>query len=179
MSIDYTTWYQNAQAELQRVRGEKAELELAVAAHDQQIAALIQTMNAIAPLIGEEAVDLPAREEAPPAGMTDCIRNILAKAGEPLSASEVRDRLQEIGFDMQSYSNPLATVHTILRRLTESQELETYYEADAPGAKRFAVVGKGIAVEKVAGKDFAIGKFKGFIGVGKLKRVGKTAKQAK
>jgi hypothetical protein len=175
MSIDYTSLYKSAQAELLTLREEKAELERTIANRDAQMAALIQTMNAIAPLVGEKPVNDPSivETENPPAGMTGCIRTILSKAGEPLSASEIRDKLESIGFDMKSYSNPLATIHTILRRLTESSQVEAHYEMDstAPGGKKFAIaVGKDIVIERVAGKTFQIGKMKGLIGVGKITR---------
>src|SRR5262249_4213201 len=125
MPIDYTSWYQSAKAELEKLRQEKAGFEHAIAGCDQQIAALIQTMNAIAPLVGEQPV---ADSETLAHGMTDCIRAILIRAEEPMSAAEIRDSLAEMGFDMESYSNPLATIHTILRRLTESEEVETAQE---------------------------------------------------
>jgi hypothetical protein len=175
MSIDYTALYKSAQSELQALRSEKAELERSIANRDAQMAALVQTMNAIAPLVGEKPLEAPPNGDAenPPAGMTGCIRTILAQAGGPLSASEIRAKLESIGFDMKSYSNPLATIHTILRRLTESAEVEAHYEMDAPapGPKKFAIaVGKDIVIERVAGKTFQIGKMKGLIGMGKITR---------
>lgn len=172
MTIDYTSWYTNARAELAKVQEEKAQFQREIAARDQQIAALVQTMNAIAPLVGERAIEVPAGTEGePPAvGMTDSIRAILKEAGEPLTASEVRERLETAGFDMKSYSNPLATIHTVLRRLTDAGELETQYEAEA-GSKKFIAVSKHLAVEKIAG--FELGK-KGFIGVGRLRRRSKN-----
>jgi hypothetical protein len=35
----------------------------------------------------------------------------------------VRDRIKAIGFDLSKYSNDLAAIHTILKRLNESGEL--------------------------------------------------------
>src|ERR1700678_3396286 len=103
MSIDYTSWYENAKKELAKVQDEKAGLQRAVTLCDQQIAALIQTMNAIAPLIGAEPTKLPAGEETETGqgGMTDSIRAILTEAGEPLTASEIRDRLEAKGIDIK------------------------------------------------------------------------------
>jgi hypothetical protein len=178
MSIDYQGWYNNAKAELQRVQQEKAEMQGAIAERDKQIDALIQTLNALGKLVGEEFVAPREGEPEPPAGMTDSIRTILAQegltqAGAPLTASEIRDRLEARGFDIKSYSNPMANIHTILRRLTESGEVETTHELNAPsgGGKRFTMqLTKNLAVEKLAGKSFEIGKVKGFIGVGRLRR---------
>jgi hypothetical protein len=179
MSIDYKSWYRNAAAELARLRTQKTELDRAVADCDQQIAALTRTMNAIAPLAGEESLS----SDAPPAGFTDSIRNILSAASDPLSAAEVRDRLSALGFDMNSYSNPLATIHTVLRRLVDAREAEA---KDAGGVRRFAprrpkglAIGLSIArdsnggpgIDLVSGKRFSVGKdWKGVIGVGRLTR---------
>ena len=92
--------------------------------------------------------------------MTDSIRSILAQAGKPLTAAEIRDRLEAIGFDMASYSNPLATIHTILRRLTEAAEADVQEDR-----------GRKTRIEPIAGKRFVIGKdLKGFIGIARLKR---------
>ena len=130
--IDYRSLYDNAVSELARLEAE--------------VAALKQTIAAIAPLVGETA----------PSGLTDAVRKILAEADEPLAASEIRDRLSTMGFDMKSYSNPLATIHTILRRLTESDE---------------AHVQKPGKVEPITGKRFVIGKdLKGFIGIARIRR---------
>lgn len=175
MAIDYTAWYENAKSELHKVEEEKAGLQRSIALCDQQIGVLVQTMNAIAPLVGAAPLKLHASQEAEAAGgMTNSIRAVLTEAGEPLTASEIRDRLESKGIDVKSYSNPLANIHTILRRLTESKAVETTHEMNppAPGGKKFAIaVGKRYSMEKVAGKSFQIGKLKGFVGVGRRRRV--------
>jgi len=169
MSLDYRAWYLNAKTELEKIGVEKLELQREIENREQQIAALLQTMKAIAPLAGEDPPEIAVDPETPPRGMTDCIRSILGKAVEPVTASELRESLEELGFDMKSYSNPLATIHTVLRRLTESGEVETTHEI-LDGKKFTIPVSKHLAVEKIAGRDFKIGKLKGFIGVGRLRR---------
>ena len=56
-------------------------------------------------------------------GLTDACKTSLRCAGVPMTPLEVRDRLQSTGFDINRYSNPLAAIHTVLRRLTEAGEL--------------------------------------------------------
>ena len=172
MAVDYQDWYRNAKAERARILNEKQELLREIENRDQQIAALSQTMKAIAPLVGEQPPEVDDAD-VPPGGMTDCIRAILQRAMEPLTASELRESLESLGFDMSSYSNPLATIHTVLRRLTESGEVETTHEMTS--AKKFTIpVSKHLAVEKIAGKAFKIGKYNGFVGVGRLRRRSRT-----
>lgn len=170
MGFDYKSSFENAKAELERVQKHKLALGQELEQCDKQIAALIQTMRAMAPLVGEEAPELPVSDaEMISGGMTDCVRAILKKAAEPLTASEIRESLEAIGFDMNSYSNPLATIHTVLRRLAESGEVETTHEMF--DSKKFTIpVSKHLSVEKIMGKDFQIGKMKGFVGVGRLRR---------
>jgi hypothetical protein len=170
MGFDYKSSFENARAELARVQERKLALGQELEQCDKQIVALIQAMRAIAPLVGEKPPDLPASDaEMVAGGMTDCIRVILKKAAEPLTASEIRESLASIGFEMDSYSNPLATIHTVLRRLAESGEVESTHEMF--DSKKFTIpVSKHLAVEKIMGRDFQIGKMKGFVGVGRLRR---------
>jgi hypothetical protein len=170
MSFDYKSSFESARTELARVQERKLALGQELEQCDKQIVALIQAMRAIAPLVGENLPDLPSTDsEMVAGGMTDCVRAILKKAAEPLTASEIRESLESVGFDMNSYSNPLATIHTVLRRLTESGEVETTHEMF--DSKKFTLpVSKHLAVEKIIGKDYQIGKMKGFIGVGRLRR---------
>ncbi len=58
-----------------------------------------------------------------PWGLTDACRTVLRNAGIPMSPTEVRDRLAAIGVDLSKYSNELAAIHTVLRRLNDSGEL--------------------------------------------------------
>lgn len=148
MTIDYKTWYAAAKEELQRLQEERTALEQRRTGLDKQIAALTWTLNGLAPLVGEEPLPPPAGAvQAPAAGITDSIRAVLAEADRPLSAGEIRDQLRDLGFDTASYSNVLATIHTVLRRLREAGEIES-------------------SMSKIAGKDFTIGGVKGFVGIG-------------
>lgn len=171
MAIDYTALYTSAKSELLELEERKAELLRSVEELERQSVALCRTMNAIAPLIGEEIVPEPNLVEES-IGMTERVRQILARSRLPLLASEIRDRLEETGVAMRSYSNPMATVHSVLRRLTEAGQAKASVESS--GTKRFAIVGsvmpltQDLGVEKIAGRSFAFGKMKGFVGVGRL-----------
>jgi len=56
-------------------------------------------------------------------GLTDACRAILRNAANPMTPVEVRNRLAAIGFDLSEYSNELASIHTILKRLNKAGEL--------------------------------------------------------
>jgi hypothetical protein len=59
-----------------------------------------------------------------PWGLTDACRVVLRGAGVPMTPSDVRDRLQEIGFDLSKYASELAAIHTTLKRLNHAGELK-------------------------------------------------------
>ena len=82
---------------------------------DERIAQLKQTIGSLTRLCG-----LTATVEW---GLTDACRLVIRNAGRSLSAIEVRDRLASIGFDLSRYSNELASIHTVLKRLNQAGEV--------------------------------------------------------
>ncbi len=57
-------------------------------------------------------------------GLTDACRLVLKAAGHPLTATEVRAQLDAMGFDLTRYSNELASIHTVLKRLNQAGEVQ-------------------------------------------------------
>jgi hypothetical protein len=58
-------------------------------------------------------------------GFTDKVRSIFSENLETrYSAVDIRNKLREMGFPIDKYSNGLATIHTILRRLHKSGEIQ-------------------------------------------------------
>ena len=60
-------------------------------------------------------------EMLPPAGLSEAIMRILP-IDSYLGATEVRDRLLTDGYDFSGQANPLASIHTTLKRLVESDD---------------------------------------------------------
>jgi hypothetical protein len=82
---------------------------------DQRLAEVAQTIGTLSRLCG--------LTPTVPMGLTNAIRLVVRGAGQPMTPIDVRDRLRAIGFDVTKYTNELAAVHTILRRLNDSGEL--------------------------------------------------------
>lgn len=82
---------------------------------DQRLAELGQSIGTLSKLLG--------LTPTVPIGLTDAIRMILRGSGVPMTPVEVRDRLHGMGFDVSKYTNDLAAVHTILKRLNDSGEV--------------------------------------------------------
>jgi hypothetical protein len=70
-------------------------------------------------------------------GLSDAIRDVLKAAKGWQYPTEVRDGLERLGIDVQSYSNILASIHTILKRLVESGEAEEYKSKEGKTAYRW------------------------------------------
>jgi hypothetical protein len=105
---DYRAALESATRELETLTGQRAEL-------DRRIAQLMQTMGNLMKLCGlAPTVNF---------GLTDSCRMILRSAGHPLTAVEVRGQLAAMGVDLSRYSNDLAAIHTILKRLNDSGEV--------------------------------------------------------
>jgi len=62
-------------------------------------------------------------EPTVPLGLTDACRLVLRNATQPLTALDVRARLASIGVGLDRHSNPLASIHTVLKRLHDAGEL--------------------------------------------------------
>jgi len=82
---------------------------------DRRLGELAQTISSLSRLCG--------LTPTVPWGLTDACRTVLRSAGVTMTPAEVRERLQAIGCDLSSYSNVMAAIHTVLKRLNESGEL--------------------------------------------------------
>jgi hypothetical protein len=105
---DYKRALDAAIREYEQVSAEHAAL-------DTRLTQLKQSIATLTKLCGyEPTVQL---------GLTEACRMVLRNAGRPLTALEVRDRLVAIGLDMDRYSNALASIHTVLKRMHEAGEV--------------------------------------------------------
>ncbi len=94
---------------------------------DQKIAQLQPIINHLEGLC-RELGDRAARENAAKVelttGLTELARVTLEEAYMPLSAGEVKQRMERKGFDFSKYSNPLASVHVVLQRLVKHGQVK-------------------------------------------------------
>src|SRR5260221_1226956 len=113
---DYRRALESATREYEALGARRREI-------DQRLAELAQSIGTLSKLLG--------LTPTVPMGLTDAIRLVVRGAGVPMTPVEVRDRLHAIGFDVSKYTNDLAAVHTILKRLNESGEIR--FLARTPG----------------------------------------------
>lgn len=69
--------------------------------------------------------------------LTNAVRNVFkSDPASKLTAIEVRDKLVGAGFDSSEFNNLLASIHTTLKRLAQSEELLTSKTDDGKTAYR-------------------------------------------
>jgi hypothetical protein len=111
-----------AVSEYEKLTADRARL-------DSRISQLQHSIAALTKLCGFEPTV--------PLGLTDACRLVMRNSPAPLTPTELRDRLLSIGVDLTKYSNPLASIHTVLRRMRESGEV---VERDRDHQERTAYV---------------------------------------
>ena len=81
---------------------------------DARLTQLAQTIGTLSRLLGIAPTV--------PLSITDAVR-LAVRTGLPMTPLEIRERLLGIGVDLSSYSNDLAVIHTVLKRLNEAGEV--------------------------------------------------------
>lgn len=116
---EYRRALESAIKEYERLKTQRDAVET-------RLAQLRQIIAGLGPLC-----ELPARS-APPLelGLTDACRSALRASMSGLTASGVRERIGGLGINLDRYSNPLASIHIVLKRLVAAGEAFTYRGRD-------------------------------------------------
>lgn len=132
----YRTAFETAKSDLLRCREELGEINDRKITLEIRIAKLRETVIALGRMFGEEY------DEADALGLTDAIRQIyMAQPDTALTAQNVRDRLEFLGFSLEKYGNALASIHTVIKRLLEKGELaEAVYIGSAGDGTKSAYI---------------------------------------
>jgi len=106
----YAKAWLNADKQLQEIIEQEKQLAF-------KKAQLRETMKALAPLFNPKPTDISSFT------LPNAIRLIVRSAGKPLSALEFKSKLEDLGYPLDKFENPLASIHTALKRMTEAEEL--------------------------------------------------------
>lgn len=123
----YLTLITDAFAKLEKLQRDRESIEAEVMKLEQLIAATANMLpDDTKGTIMQWMENVKEISRLRDLGLTDAIRRILRqRAGDWLTATNVRDRLISLGFDFTAYStNPLASISTTLRRM-KPEEVET------------------------------------------------------
>jgi|GEM_PF-2825970 len=99
-----------AWGELQRIKEQERELAI-------RKAQLSKTVSALFPLVFPDSLDVNTMS------LPNAIRLIMSGADRPLSATDIQTKLEDLGFDLKKFENPLANIHTAMKRMAENDEL--------------------------------------------------------
>jgi hypothetical protein len=58
--------------------------------------------------------------------LPDAIRLLMASTGRPLSALDIQTKLEDIGYDVSKFDQPLANIQTAMKRMLDSEELTRF-----------------------------------------------------
>ena len=104
---------------------------------DDRLAQLAQTIGTLSRLLG--------LTPTVPMSITDGVR-LAMRSGVPMTPTDVRDRLLAIGVDLSIYSNVLAVIHTVLRRLNEAGEIRLIPKPSGKNAYLWVKPARAIAI---------------------------------
>jgi hypothetical protein len=104
---------------------------------DERLAQLAQTIGTLSRLIG--------LTPTVPLSITQGVR-LAMRSGVPMTPTDVRDRLIAIGVDLSIYSNVLAVIHTVLRRLNEAGEIRLIPKGDGKKAYLWEKPPRAVAI---------------------------------
>ena len=104
-----------------QLKESKAQLERLLDERDRtdaQIASLRTVITGLARLTGDDIADEIFKDM----GLTATVLTALRMAAKPLAPLEIRELVRDLGYNIRSQSNILASIHTTLKRLVESNE---------------------------------------------------------
>jgi len=83
---------------------------------DQRVAVLEAYIQAIRPLLEKDPGGTLPKE-----GLTNVCRELLKWNARWMDVGDVRAQLHQMGFDLTSYRNPMATLHAVLERVGQKR----------------------------------------------------------
>jgi hypothetical protein len=125
---DYSRLLERAKRDLTRLKTQRAELQAQIVEVDRRIEKQKKGIEGLAHLADQQSlIELPVGAVNPLAkyeSFTDAVSYALKTVVSNLTPTQVRDRLRQLGYDLTKYkSDPVASIHTILKRLEKSGKL--------------------------------------------------------
>ena len=109
-----------AEDELEALLTEESEIQsrlVEVKSRKETIEHTVESLNAL----------LGKTESSDSIGLTDAIRQVMGtKVNTPMLPTNIRADLRNIEFAIDDYSNPLAVIHSTLKRLEKQEEVFTH-----------------------------------------------------
>ena len=120
MGTEYIRAYRAAATELEGLLAQQEKIE-------DRIFDLRKTLNSLSNLCRQEGTEprdlnpsFGRLEQIIEGSLTDDIVAVLNASDEPLTTTEIRKELDELGESLADHKNPLASINAVLARLVES-----------------------------------------------------------
>jgi len=109
---------------------------------EKAIVELRQTIAALQRLCGE-----PEFVEEDALGLTDAIRMAFKTAGRDMSAHDVRERMESMGYAGR-WGNLLASIHTVIKRLHQKHEIKAVGNVNGKDMYRWMERGRNALADR-------------------------------
>jgi hypothetical protein len=106
--------------ELARLLRQRQEIDHKIG----QLQPLISHLEGLCRELGDRTAKEAAAKVELTTGLTELARTTLEEFGLPLTASQLKARMEAKGFDFSKYTSPLAILHTVLNRLVKSGKVK-------------------------------------------------------
>jgi hypothetical protein len=162
---EYKKMVENIQAEIESLEIQQEDVERRLARLKQALLGLAPLAEDSPPgLTGLMGESITAAVEA--MSITDAARQILQAATTPLAPTEIKQQLLNMGKDLSKQKNVMASIHSMLKRLLESGEIETTNNGLAyqwKGVRRFPRSDQSAKMEALRQRRVAAGRTGGRI----------------
>jgi hypothetical protein len=122
---DFRQTWQDLMSERRRLFDQRTNLETELVEIRYKITHLDEILSHLSPLAG-----FANEDDLSSMGLTDAIRTVLKNAPERLSAMEVRESLQQRGYDLSGLTAPMASIYKILGRISDGENSEVEREKE-------------------------------------------------
>jgi len=116
-AVTYRKALKEAREQFRASTERRSTLQFQLIETEDEIARLRRTITALSAMCSEN----PLLDDF---GITDAIKEVMAKERRLVSTNDVILRLVDIGFDIKSQKNVQASTHTILQRLAKRELIE-------------------------------------------------------
>ncbi len=111
---------------------EEAQKELAEAIKERdywtiEVARLQQLVKSLAVMtVRTDKAAIAAQEQPDEVGLQEVVLTCVRASNTRVTAIDIRNQLQSVGYDLAKYANPLAVIHGALKRLSASGQIRDY-----------------------------------------------------
>ena len=134
--------HERALAELAELRAQRDIKESELELLNQEIVRLEQLVSSLSPLASDadHVIHVGIRVEGiADMSLADACREILKQSPTYRTARGIRDSLRDSGYNLDQHTNPLASIHGVLKRFVEAKVVELL---EAEGKTRYRWIGE-------------------------------------